>query len=85
MIDIGTLDTIIAMVIVLLVLSLLVQSIQALIKKTLKLKSTVVMNSMVDLFVYVDSKRLIGKEPQEFVDLMKWNSKSLAGQTFVAS
>ena len=77
MIDIGTLDTIIAMVIVLLVLSLLVQSIQSLLKKILKLKSSVVMNSMVDLFEYVESEKLIGKQPHEFVELVKTEFQKL--------
>jgi hypothetical protein len=81
MIDIGTLDTIIAMVIVLLVLSLLVQSIQSLIKKLLKLKSAVVMNSMLDLFQYVKSKELIGKEPEEFVELVRTEFEQLGRET----
>jgi hypothetical protein len=77
MADLSTLDTVIAMVIVLLVLSLIVQSIQSLLKKLFKLKSGVVINSMIDLFEYVDSKKLIGKKPQEFVDLMKTEYQKL--------
>ena len=50
MLDLGILDTLIAMVIIILVLSLIVQSIQALIKKTFKLKSLSIRNSLQDLF-----------------------------------
>ena len=67
MFDIGALDTIIAIVIVLLVLSLIVQSIQSLIKKLLKMKSRVVFDSMEDLFKYIDTKTLVGKTPEELV------------------
>ena len=48
--DLGILNTIIAMVIVLLVLSLLVQSVQMLLKKLLKLKSKQIEDSLKDLF-----------------------------------
>ena len=48
--DLGILNTVIAMVIVLLVLSLLVQSVQMLIKKLLKLKSKQIEDSLKDLF-----------------------------------
>lgn len=81
MIDIGTLDTIIAMVVVLLVLSLLVQSIQSLLKKLLKLKSTVVMSSLLDLFQYVDTQKLIGQKPEDFVGLVKSEFQKLGRQT----
>ena len=67
MLDIGALDTIIAIVIVLLVLSLIVQSIQSLIKKLLKMKSRVVFDSMEDLFNYIDTEKLVGKTPKELV------------------
>lgn len=67
MFDIGTLDTIIAIVIVLLVLSLVVQSIQSLIKKLLKMKSRVVFDSMADLFNYIDTEKLVGKTPKDLV------------------
>src|SRR5438045_1523828 len=46
----GILNTIIALVIVLLVLSLLVQSVQTLVKKLLKLKSQQIENSLKDLY-----------------------------------
>jgi hypothetical protein len=48
--DLGILNTIIALVIVLLVLSLLVQSVQTLLKKLLKLKSAQIENSLKDLY-----------------------------------
>jgi hypothetical protein len=67
MLDIGALDTIIAIVIVLLVLSLVVQSIQSLIKKLLKMKSGVVFDSMADLFSYIDTEKLVGKTPKDLV------------------
>jgi hypothetical protein len=49
-VDLGILNTVIAMVIVLLVLSLLVQSVQMLLKKLLKLKSKQIEDSLKDLF-----------------------------------
>jgi len=48
--DLGILNTVIALVIVLLVLSLLVQSVQTLIKKLLKLKSRQIEGSLKDLY-----------------------------------
>jgi hypothetical protein len=48
--DLGILNTVIAMVIVLLVLSLLVQAVQMLLKKLLKLKSKQIEDSLKDLF-----------------------------------
>jgi hypothetical protein len=48
--DLGILNTVIAMVVVLLVLSLLVQSVQTLVKKLLKLKSKQIEDSLKDLF-----------------------------------
>jgi len=53
MININTLDTIIAMVIVLLILSLVVQSVQQALKKLLKIKSRQIEDSLVDLFEHV--------------------------------
>lgn len=50
MVDIGTLDTVIALVVVILLLSLIVQSIQSFIKKVLKLKSKEIEASLLDLF-----------------------------------
>lgn len=51
--DLGILNTIIAVVVVLLVLSLLVQSIQTLLKKILKLKSRQIEDSLKDLYEQV--------------------------------
>lgn len=48
--DLSILNTLIAMVIVILVLSLIVQSIQTLVKKLFKLKSRTILNSLEDLF-----------------------------------
>ena len=53
MININTLDTVIAMVIVLLILSLVVQSVQQALKKLLKIKSRQIEDSLVDLFEHV--------------------------------
>lgn len=50
MLDLSILDTLIAMVIVILVLSLIVQSMQALTKKLFKLKSRSILSSLQDLF-----------------------------------
>ena len=51
--DLGILNTVIALVIVLLVLSLLVQAIQTLLKKLLKLKSRQIEGSLKDLYEQV--------------------------------
>src|SRR5215211_4784457 len=51
--DLGILNTIIALVIILLVLSLLVQAIQTLLKKLLKLKSRQIEGSLKDLYEQV--------------------------------
>ena len=48
--DLGILNTVIALVIILLVLSLLVQAIQTLVKKLLKLKSHQIEGSLMDLY-----------------------------------
>ena len=53
--DLGILNTIIALVVVLLVLSLLVQAIQTLLKKVLKLKSRQIEDSLKDLYEQVVS------------------------------
>jgi hypothetical protein len=59
------------------VLSLIVQAIQSLIKKLLKLKSNVVFDSMQDLFKYIDSEKLVGKTPQQLVDEVTEEFKKL--------
>jgi hypothetical protein len=81
MLNISALNTVIAVVIVLLVLSLIVQSIQSLVKKIFKMKSSVFVNSIIDLFQYVDSKELLGKEPQVLVDLVKEEFRKLGRET----
>ena len=77
MTDLKTVDTIIAMVIVLLVLSLIVQSIQSLVKKFLKIKSRSIMGSLDDLFEYVDTQALVSKAPAELVEKIKGEFKKL--------
>lgn len=51
--NLSILNTLIAMVIVILVLSLIVQSIQTLVKKLFKLKSRTILNSLEDLFLTI--------------------------------
>lgn len=50
MLNVNTLDTVIALVVVILLLSLIVQSVQGFIKKLLKLKSREIEDSLLDLF-----------------------------------
>jgi hypothetical protein len=57
-----TLDTVIALIIVILLLSLVVQSLQAVIKKWFKLKSKTIHTSLVELFDYVKTQDLAGVE-----------------------
>ena len=54
--SLGILDILIAMVIVILVLSLVVQSIQTFIKKVFKLKSRSILNSLEDLFETISNR-----------------------------
>lgn len=65
--DLSTLDTVIAMVIVLLVLSLIVQAIQSLIKKIFKLKSRIVISSLTDLFKYIRNEPRASAKTKELV------------------
>ena len=67
MFDLSVLDVIISIVVVLLVLSLIVQSIQSLLKKLLKLKSSIVFDSMEDLFKYIDTQALVSTPPKQLV------------------
>lgn len=69
--DLKTLDTVIAMIIVILVLSLIVQSIQSIIKKWLRLKSKTIIRSLDDLFKYVGSKEITGLESSALVEEVK--------------
>ena len=83
MIDLKTLDTVIAMVIVLMVLSLIVQSIQSLIKKLFKLKSRTLLNSLDDLFKYIDSQKIIEKSSAQLVSEVKDEFKKLGRVSFL--
>lgn len=75
--DLKTLDTVIAMIVVLLVLSLIVQSIQSLIKKWFRLKSKSILVSLNDLFDYVGSNEIINHPPAAVVEAMKNEFKKL--------
>lgn len=66
-----TLDTLIALITVILLLSLVVQSLQAIIKKWFKLKSKTIHTSLVDLFDYVKAKDLAGIESTALADEVK--------------
>jgi hypothetical protein len=95
--DLSILNILIAMVIVILVLSLVVQSIQTLIKKLLKLKSRSIVNSLEDLFETIsdspNSAAAAGpqsKTPQELVldvtnRLKEMGRKSLFGNPMLDS
>jgi hypothetical protein len=63
--NLKTLDTVIAMIIVILILSLIVQSIQSVIKKWFKLKSRSILDSLHDLFEYAQLKEMSAKEAAE--------------------
>jgi hypothetical protein len=66
-----TLDTVIALITVILLLSLVVQSLQSIVKKWFKLKSITIHRSLVDLFNYVKAKDLTGIESTLLVDEVK--------------
>ena len=83
MIDLKTLDTVIAMVIVLMVLSLVVQSIQSLVKKLFKLKSRTILDSLDDLFKYVDSQKILEKSSAQLVSEIKGEFKKLGRVSFL--
>jgi len=83
MTDLKTLDTVIAMVIVLLVLSLVVQSIQSVVKKFFKLKSRSILDSLNDLFAYIDSNTLVSKTPAELVEKIKDEFQKLGRVSFL--
>ena len=78
---IKTLDTVIAMVIVLLVLSLIVQSLQTIVKKWFKIKSRSILDSLHDLFDYVGVKEMQVKEAaqasEQLVEAVKGELKKL--------
>ena len=78
--DLGILNTIIALVVVLLVLSLLVQSIQTLLKKILKLKSRQIEDSLKDLYEQVAGGPPEPAPPTSFLSSLK----SLVGRKTTA-
>src|SRR3954470_3553376 len=96
--DLSILNTLIAMVIVILVLSLIVQSLQTLVKKLFKLKSVTIRNSLVDLFETItqnpngaaaDGAATV-KAPQQLVKdvtsrLNEMGRKTLFGRTMLDS
>ena len=63
MIDISALDNVIAVVVVLLLLSLIVQSIQSVLKKALKIKSRQIEDSLIDLFENVLNYNPTAEQP----------------------
>lgn len=76
MLDLSILDTLIAMVIVILVLSLIVQSIQALTKKLFKLKSRSILSSLQDLF-----ETIAPASPSPSPDAVKTSSPPTTNET----
>jgi hypothetical protein len=76
--NLGILNTIIAMVIVLLVLSLLVQSVQMFVKKLLKLKSRQIVESLEDLYEQALSQTTSGADAE--ATATSTNAKSPAKQ-----
>ncbi|HEX8136512.1 MAG TPA: hypothetical protein VF544_02870 [Pyrinomonadaceae bacterium] len=91
MLDLSILDTLIAMVIVILVLSLVVQSLQTLAKKLLKLKSNQILNSLEDLFETITRTPAAGtsgattKTPQELVTEVTNRLKEMGRQTLLGN
>jgi hypothetical protein len=98
MLDLGILDTLIAMVIVILVLSLVVQSMQTLTKKILKLKSRSILNSLEDLFETITHSpasaqgsppesppQSLAKTPKELVDDVTKRLKEMGRKTLLGN
>jgi molybdopterin converting factor small subunit len=95
--DLSILNTVIAMVIVILVLSLIVQSLQTLVKKLFKLKSVTIRNSLVDLFETIThnpsgaaADGATPQAPQQLVEdvtkrLKEMGRKTLFGRTMLDS
>jgi len=69
------------MVVVLLVLSLIVQSIQSFIKKIFKVKSGTILTSLEDLFRYIDTTGT-GKTPKQLVEEVKVELKKIGRVSF---
>jgi hypothetical protein len=90
MLDLSILDTLIAMVIVILVLSLVVQSLQTLAKKLLKLKSRQILESLEDLFETItrsptSTQGTPTKTPQELVTDVTNRLKEMGRQTLLGN
>jgi hypothetical protein len=88
--DLSILNTLIAMVIVILVLSLIVQSLQTLVKKLFKLKSVTIRNSLVDLFETItqnpggadaNADGTAPKAPQQLVEDVTKRLKEMGRET----
>ncbi len=77
--DLGILNTVIALVVVLLVLSLLVQAIQTLLKKLLKLKSRQIEGSLRDLYEQVVGVQTEAPPPTPFLSKFWSKLKGLVG------
>ena len=77
--DLGILNTVIALVIVLLVLSLLVQAIQTLLKKVLKLKSRQIEGSLIDLYEQVVGTQTQARPPLPRLTLIWRTIKRVLG------
>jgi hypothetical protein len=85
MINLDTLDTIIAMVVVLLILSLIVQSIQSFIKKMFKVKSGTILTSLEDLFKYTvvaETDEIAEAKAHELVGKVKEELKKIGRVSF---
>lgn len=78
--NLKTLDTVIAMIIVLLVLSLVVQSLQSLIKKWFRLKSRSLLDSLHDLFKYAQEKEKGAEEAIKSADELVAGVKAELGK-----
>ena len=83
--NLALLDILIAMVVVILVLSLVVQSIQTLIKKVFKLKSHSIRSSLVDLFETIGNRPTTPgaktKTPQQLVTDVTSTLKDMGRKT----
>src|SRR5262245_48716068 len=71
MINISALDNIIAVVVVILLLSLIVQSIQSVLKKALKIKSRQIEDSLIDLFENVVNFNPAPAEPKSVASKLR--------------
>ena len=76
MLNMETLDKVIALVVILLALSLFIQSLQGLLKKLFKIKSLQIEQSLVHLYKYVLEKEVLQQDPRGGQVLKNW-AKSL--------